>query len=412
MTRFTGVEEARYWRQLHDKVFANVRLAAFLGTLFWALFGVLDFALVTVPSAQKEMLWLRFVLGLPPLIIACGFALAPRMKYVFSKLVVLMPLWCGMVILLMMVRVTSSVDNAFVGLILTCATIYVFVPLPLVVKTSASLVLLAGYLLVAITLQTTNVFLLLNNGFFLGTANVLGFIGAANSEYLSRQEFCLVAALEQEKQRSEELLYNTLPPPIAERLKHTSEPIADSFSTVTVLFADLVHFTGLTADIEPEKLIALLNRIFTAFDALSLRYKVEKIKTIGDSYLAAAGLGATPLQGEDGAISVARLALEMQKTIRQIAEESGYALQLRIGIHTGPVIAGVIGQHRFVYDLWGDTVNVASRVESQGVAEAIHVTLATARYLAPHFTLEAQGEQALRGVAPQEIFCLIGEKEG
>jgi adenylate cyclase len=173
------------------------------------------------------------------------------------------------------------------------------------------------------------------------------------------------------QERSERLLLNILPKPIAEQLKLGPQTIAESFSEVTVLFADLVNFTQLADEIAASELVNLLNQIFSRFDQLAETNHLEKIKTIGDAYMVVAGL---PEARADHAEAIASMALAMQDALADFNQTAGRHLSLRIGIHTGPVVAGVIGLKKFAYDLWGDTVNTASRMESQGLPGTIQVS--------------------------------------
>ncbi|MEM9220157.1 MAG: adenylate/guanylate cyclase domain-containing protein [Cyanobacteria bacterium P01_F01_bin.150] len=216
----------------------------------------------------------------------------------------------------------------------------------------------------------------------------------------------LNATLEQlasEQEKSERLLLNMLPEPIADRLKVEPQSIADSFSDVTVLFADIVGFTELSHRLPPEALVAMLNGVFSRLDDLTVRHGLEKIKTIGDAYMVVAGL---PNPRPDHAVAIANMALEIQAEIKKISAEVGYPLDMRIGIHSGPVVAGVIGIKKFVYDIWGDTVNVASRMESHGKAGKIQVTEATQRYLQEHFSLEERGIITVKGKGDMKTFWL------
>jgi guanylate cyclase len=215
------------------------------------------------------------------------------------------------------------------------------------------------------------------------------------------------ARLAEEHARSEQLLLNILPAAISARLKETDEPIADGFTEVTVLFADLVGFTDLSQRLSPEEVVRMLNGIFTAFDDLAVEIGVEKIKTLGDGYMVAAGL---PERRPDHAETIARMALGMRAALRRVNAASGYALRIRIGIHTGPVVAGVIGKRKFTYDLWGDTVNTASRMESSGVADEIQVTRAVRDRLADRFELEPRGTITVKGKGEMETFLLKSER--
>ena len=214
-------------------------------------------------------------------------------------------------------------------------------------------------------------------------------------------------ALRYQQECTEDLLLNILPAPIAERLKFWESTIADSFAAVTVLFADLVNFTEFSAQIPPAKLVALLNKIFSKFDQLADKHGLEKIKTIGDAYMVVGGL---PTPRADHADAIAQMALEMQQAITDFKRDNGEPFQVRIGIHTGPVVAGVIGMKRFAYDLWGDTVNVASRMESQGIAGNIQVTAEIYEQLKDKYNFEKRGTIAVKGKGEMITYWLKGSK--
>jgi PAS domain S-box-containing protein len=218
----------------------------------------------------------------------------------------------------------------------------------------------------------------------------------------------LYADLAVERQRSEQLLLNILPASIAERLKRHQTTIADSFAEVTVLFADIVNFTPLSAQQSPTDLVRLLGGIFSAFDDLAQKHGLEKIKTIGDAYMVVGGL---PEPRADHAEAVAEMALDMLQEIGRFRGPDGQSCNLRIGINTGPVVAGVIGTRKFSYDLWGDTVNVASRMESQGVVGAIQVTPATYKRLENRYRFEAREPFQVKGRGQMVCYLLTGRKE-
>jgi PAS domain S-box-containing protein len=214
-------------------------------------------------------------------------------------------------------------------------------------------------------------------------------------------------ALRVEQQKSERLLLNILPESIAERLKQDQHSIADRFEEVTILFADIVDFTKLAAQISATKLVNLLNEIFCTFDQITLAYGLEKIKTIGDSYMVVGGL---PTLRSDHAEAIAEMALAMQQEIAYFQRDDGEPFHIRIGIHTGPVVAGVIGMKKFAYDLWGDTVNVASRMESQGMPGKIQVTKATYERLKDKYSFERRGAIAVKGKGEMITYWLTGRK--
>ena len=215
--------------------------------------------------------------------------------------------------------------------------------------------------------------------------------------------------VEREREKSERLLLNILPSAIAGRLKGGEKSIANGHEIVSVMFADLCGFTALSRKTTPADLVSMLNGIFTAFDHIVEKRGVEKIKTIGDCYMLVGGI---PLHRDDHAAAVAECALEMIDALAALNRETGTELQMRVGIHTGPVVAGVIGKIKFTYDLWGDTVNVASRMESSGQPGRIHLSEQTAEQLQGRFLLEDRGFVECKGLGAVKTFFLNGRTEG
>ena len=241
---------------------------------------------------------------------------------------------------------------------------------------------------------------------------VLNFLGVCTTAYVLLQYFVrarerALAELDVERAKSERLLLNVLPASVADRLKESDQVIADGFDTATVLFADIVGFTPLAQILPPADAVVLLDRIFAGWDELADRYGVEKIKTIGDAYMVAGGL---PAPREDHAEAIADLALEMGAKAERSAGESGVPLEVRIGIDTGPVVAGVIGRAKFSYDLWGDTVNTASRMESHGVPGAIQVTERAYEHLRDRYELRRRGTIEVKGKGPMTTYLLLGRR--
>ena len=233
--------------------------------------------------------------------------------------------------------------------------------------------------------------------------NAFGMLICYQMDLASRRAFAAMHLLAEERARSERLLLNLLPASIAERLKKSEASIADHADEVTVLFADIVGFTPLSARKTPQELVAMLNRIFSEFDARAETHGLEKIKTIGDAYMAVAGL---PDYRADHAHSAARMAQGMLAAIERVSVEMGEPLAVRIGLHSGPVVAGVIGRKKFSYDLWGDTVNTASRMESHGIAGVIQCTATTEKLLRDRFPLSARGPVQIEGKGEIHTFLL------
>jgi adenylate cyclase len=215
-------------------------------------------------------------------------------------------------------------------------------------------------------------------------------------------------ALEREQVKSERLLLNVLPEPVAARLKEEEGIIADDYLGVTVLFADIVGFTPLSERLSAADVVALLDRVFARWDALAASHGVEKIKTIGDAYMAAGGI---PLPRADHAEAIADLALAMRPEIARCAADMGSALEVRIGIDTGPIVAGVIGRSKFIYDLWGDTVNTASRMESHALPGTIQVTQRAYERLRERYELRPRGTIEVKGKGPMTTYLLLGPRD-
>jgi len=214
--------------------------------------------------------------------------------------------------------------------------------------------------------------------------------------------------LQIEQGRSERLLLNILPGPIAERLKHENQAIADGFADVTVMFVDIVNFTQIAEGMTPKQVFAMLNRIFSSFDELAEQHGMEKIKTIGDAYMVAGGLNN---EADNYTRAIAELALAMRDLLRRDYSVNAMHLDVRIGIGTGPVVAGVVGKKKFIYDLWGDTVNLASRITSEGTPGMIQVDETTYQRLAPHFHFDTPQTLHLKGKGKTVVYRLSAPLE-
>ncbi|HAN73742.1 MAG TPA: adenylate/guanylate cyclase [Planktothrix sp. UBA8402] len=230
-------------------------------------------------------------------------------------------------------------------------------------------------------------------------------IGSQLGQFIKRK--LAEIALQYQQQQTERLLLNILPEPIANRLKQDTKTIAEHFSEVTVLFADIVGFTQISSALSPIALVNLLNELFSAFDRLTEKYGLEKIKTIGDAYMVVGGL---PYPRSDHAIAIAEMALDMQKAIIEFNHTHNQVLSLRIGIHSGPVVAGVIGIKKFLYDLWGDTVNIASRMESHGLAGRIQISEDTFHILPDQYVIFKRGLISIKGKGAMNTYFLLGRK--
>jgi guanylate cyclase len=224
--------------------------------------------------------------------------------------------------------------------------------------------------------------------------------------------FTLLAVFAQQRQdaqdRAENLLLNILPRSIAEKLKAKPQTISDSFTSASILFADVADFTPMAQRVAPADLVNMLDRLFGHFDTLVERYELEKIKTIGDCYMAAAGI---PVPRPDHAQALAQMALDMLDAVESRGAMGDLGFELRIGINSGPVVAGVIGRKRFLYDLWGDAVNTAGRMQTEGTPGYIQITQATYELLKDEFVCERRGMVAVKGKGDMETWYLVGRRE-
>ena len=224
---------------------------------------------------------------------------------------------------------------------------------------------------------------------------------------LRDQEERYLDRIKQEQAKSEQLLLSILPDAIATRLKSGERNIVDEVSAATVMFIDIVGFTAIAAETKPDMTVSLLNKLFSAFDSLVDVHGLEKIKTIGDAYMAVAGV---PNPVEDHALRGARMSLAVQKALAIFNKNNGVEWSVRIGIHSGPLMAGIIGSRKFAYDLWGDTVNLASRLESQGEAGRIQISAETAKLIEPEFSVSEIGMVDIRNRGEIPVFKIDGAK--
>ncbi len=259
-----------------------------------------------------------------------------------------------------------------------------------------------------IPLQTSMVFFALN---FIAVSAIVFLLLRFSIQEKQKAQGRLEEAhrlLQAEQDRSERLLLNILPGPVAERLKNSSQTIADGFADVTVMFADIVNFTQVAEGMSPNQVFTMLNRIFSSFDELAERFGLEKIKTIGDAYMVAGGLNQ---DANDYCVAIGDMALAMRDLLHDDFTVNAARLEIRIGIGTGPVVAGVVGKKKFIYDLWGDTVNIASRITAEGAPGAIQVDATTYRRLRDSFSFDEPQTIYLKGKGNTQIYRLAGRAE-
>jgi class 3 adenylate cyclase len=386
------------------RVACVVAIAGFLGGLgliWWAS-----------PSHRMQAAEWILLLALPVALIAFGLTFSPRLQRLAMYANILAAIEGGLtcVGLSFWVLKMPAVSMGAVVMVCSFPLIYRFRPMHAVLTIAPWLALHEYLVLQAKQAGDVEANAALTYVLLPLLAAAITLTACVMFEMASRRSFCqerIIAAqqqvIAQERRRADELLFSILPEPIAQRLKRSKEVIANRFEDVTVLFADVVGFTPLSMELGPEKLVELLNALFTRFDLLAEQYGVEKIKTIGDAYMAVAGL---PTPRPDHAEAVARMALEMRDVVREISTQRGYAIQIRIGMASGPVVAGVIGARKFAYDLWGDTVNTAARMESHGVPGEIQVAETTFHRLRDKHSFQERGVLDIKGKGAMRTWML------
>jgi adenylate cyclase len=404
--------EVKYRADTNRRLMQIARPGTFLAILTYLSFWILD--VYALPEAYPIVRGIRIV-G----ILLMSVLFAWSFTALYERWVVLIFTLACLVVNLSVVAtfaVTHSTEVVYYFYYLTLFFVILGAPIlgmPFLNQVLVCICTLIAYLIVALFIQDmlqvqSSSVTFVASLFFLTGGMVIGSFGAYSAELVSRQDFLLRIMIDQERERSEELLLNILPAPIAERLKR-GEVVADHIDSASVLFADIVDFTPLSARYTAVELVSLLNRIFSHFDNLVDRYSLEKIKTIGDCYMVAAGV---PVSRIDHALVLAKLALEMQEYMAANRFDEGQRLYFRIGIHSGSLVAGIIGKRKFIYDLWGDTVNTASRMESHGVGGVIQISRATYELIKDDYICESKGSIQVKGKGEMEIWHIIEARPG
>jgi class 3 adenylate cyclase len=404
--------EAEYQLQLAKKLRRTYLLAWAIGQVIsWGMYFIDPLALPAASLSDAHVL--RYTMTMP-FLSGCVVIALLLPERAFARVWHVMGSAAALAILLNVtafsvlfaIRGYPMIDRTvFYGVLCICFTV-----LPIHAAFGLSFVTASAVTLVGSVAYVGSFFVLGNAQglelfitFWIIGSNGIGMICSYALEGLRRSDFALRREVERERERSEALLLNVLPASIAERLKSKPEAIADGFAEATVLFADIVGFTDLAAKLTPAQVVEMLNRLFTGFDDLAAKHGLEKIKTIGDAYMVVGGI---PSARADHAEAVADMALAMRDVVASCAAETGHALNVRIGIHLGPVVAGVIGKRKFAYDLWGDAVNTASRMESHGIAGQIQVSEAVRGRLAAAFVMRERGPIQVKGKGEMTTFLL------
>jgi class 3 adenylate cyclase len=389
------------------------RFGIFLTVLLYVLFAALD--VYAAPLSRQTLWFIRFVIVVPPLLGILIFSFHPVFLRILQPMMFLVVLIGASGILAMIDIIESRGELGFqtyyIGLMLVIMAAHTVYRLRFFHALLASCLVMAGYESIAIMHQKLlhsgeSISLFITTNFFFSSSMILGMAASYFIEVYIRRVFVQRIRLAQEEEKSNRLLFNLLPREIAATLKEREGTIAEHFDNASVLFADLVDFTSLSARMKPQEVVSLLNEIFSHFDDLAGQCGLEKIKTIGDCYMVAAGV---PQGRNDHAQVLVRVGLAMLSYVEGRSFCDGRRIALRVGINSGPVVAGVIGRKKFIYDLWGDTVNVANRMESHGTSGRLQITESTYELIKNDFICEPKGSVEVKGKGMMPIWHVLAE---
>jgi class 3 adenylate cyclase len=413
--RFPDEIEAQFREDYQANTISTTRLALVLGLILYSLFGILDIYAVPI---SKDIVWIiRYEIVAPIILITLVASYSDDFQKYMQALMCLVVAISGLGIVAM-ISITREAEFGnrfyFTGLILISMWGYSLSRLRFWYAVLANLIIMIGYELASIFVkqllasETGTVIFTMHNFFFLG-ANVIGMFGSYFLERYTRRDFLQKYTIQAQRDQADKLLYNILPERIAEKLKLSGETIAEEFNSASVLFADIVNFTPISERFGPREVVDMLNEVFSHFDELVDKYGVEKIQVAGDAYMVAAGV---PTFRPDHATVLAQLALDMLDYVKTEEFLGGkHPVEIRIGLNSGSLIGGVIGRKKYFYALWGDMVNIASRMQSHGEVGKIQITRDTYELVKDHFECEYVGEIAVKGKGNMEAWHLIARKE-
>jgi class 3 adenylate cyclase/predicted enzyme related to lactoylglutathione lyase len=399
--------ERTYQHAMADRFRLQARVSGVAGSL--NLIGIGLWFLLLVPETDGGPLMGRiFLLSAIPTIFSLAMTFNSMYPQRRGPMAATGILGTGLLLATIALQVPGTIGGTVTTVSVIVVLLFSFVFIPGGIAWTGPVGMLTA-LVAVVAVGLSGLDWVLRSAYWLGIVSAVFGAGGAGYfvEYYIRRDFLTRRQLDAERQRSDRLLLNVLPPAIATRLKAGEEPIADAFPETTVLFADIVDFTGISSKVSPDDMVQTLNVVFSTFDRLAAEHGLEKIKTIGDAYMVVGGL---PEPRADHAEAVAEMALAMQASLEAHRGPTGEPIKVRVGINTGPVVAGVIGTAKFAYDLWGDAVNTASRMESHGVPDGIQVTESTYQRLRDRYCFEARGVVDVKGKGPMQTYLLTGRR--
>ena len=410
--RFPADEETAFRRYHSRNSVVVIRYAIILTIILYGLFAVLD---VHAAPFSKQTIWIiRFALVIPALFGVLIFSFHPVFLRILQPMMVFVVLIDASGILAMIELESHGelgYQTYYAGLMLVIMAAHTIYRLRFVYATLSTIFVLVGYEYIAIAHQKLlasgdGFVVFVSNNFFFVSSAILGMASSYFLEVYIRRVFAQRIRLGQEEEKSNRLLLNILPREIAATLKEREGVIAEHYDHASILFADVADFASISARITPHEVVGLLNEVFSHFDDLAERHDLEKIKTIGDCYMMAAGV---PRKCDNHAQVLTHVGLAMLRYVEGRSFGDVGRISLRIGINSGPVVAGVIGRTKFIYDLWGDTVNVASRMECHGTNGTLQITSGTYELIKDQFICEPRGSISVKGKGAMPIWHVIAE---
>ena len=398
----TAYQEEHIVKTLHVH-----RIMIWTAIIAFVLFHIFD---QTMPdNILRKLTIIRFGIFIPLLLGMLVWSYHPFYKKIFNWMSSLGVILAGLCVIAVQLVVDTTVFAIFnTSLLLIIFNGYTLARLRYAFAVWTGWSLFAVYIFAAIFLAHNDPVTIAMSGAFVIFANVIGMISAYYTKQSLRRDFIQRLMLDEARERSDTLLYNILPISIADRLKR-GEMVADSFSNASILFADIVDFTLWSSNRKPQEVLSALNVVFSRFDKLVDEYDLEKIKTIGDAYMVVSGV---PVERKDHLHVLADMAISMQKACAEIRKEENLPFSIRIGIHCGPVVAGVIGNKKIIYDLWGDTVNIASRMEANGLPDRIQVSRQVYEILRNEYGFEERGSIPIKGRGDMDTYWLSEKSHG
>lgn len=413
--RFPEDVEAEFREDYHVNTISTTRLALVLGLVLYSLFGILDIYAIPV---SKDIVWIiRYGIVSPVMVAVLVASYSRRLQKYIQLLMGIVVAVSGLGIVAM-ISITREAEFGnrfyFTGLILISMWGYSLSRLRFWNAILANIIIMIGYEFASIevkqllTSETGIVVFTMHNFFFLG-ANIIGMFASYALERYTRRDFLQKYTIQAERDQADRVLYNVLPESIADRLKQNHETIPEEYNSASVLFADIVNFTPISARFAPNEVFDMLNDLFSRFDELVDKYGVEKIQVAGDAYMVAAGV---PHPRPDHATVLAQLALDMLDCVKTVKFLDGkQPIEIRIGLNSGSLMAGVIGRKKYYYALWGDMVNIASRMQSHGTSGKIQITREMYELVRDEFECEYIGKINVKGKGPMDAWHLLAKKE-